>query len=382
MWPFKNRYCIVGVGNTPYGRNPGLSQLGHNVMAIRQAAQDAGLQISEIDGLMTKAPSSNFPMLWAPKVAEALRIVPRVVGTIDQAGASNISLLMYAIAAIELGQADVVACVYGDNPATGDRARYARPRGEDAYAGLFGAPSGYAMAARRHMEKYGTTHDQLGNVAVAHRHHASMNPNAQFQDEITLEDYHASRWLAEPFHLLDSCPVSDSGAAWIVTTEERAKDLKQEPVYIRGLGQGHTSWDFYRRTDMTVSGAKVAAESLWQTAEMSPSDVDFCEIYDCFTVVPLITLEDYGFVKKGEGGSFYEDKRTWIGGELPINTSGGLLSETGMPGPHLIVEGVRQLRHEYQETPRQVENCEVGLITQQGGIMTTHAGMILSNQPS
>src|SRR5690606_24807588 len=160
---------------------------------------------------------------------------------------------------------------------------------------------------------------------------ASMNPNAQFQDEITLEDYHSSRWLAEPFHLLDCCPVSDSGAAWIVTTEARAKDLKQEPIYVRGLGQGHTSWDFFRRTDMTVSGAQVGAASLWGTAEMSPSDVDFCEFYDCFTVVPLITLEDYGFVKKGEGGSFNEDRRTWIGGELPINTSGGLLSETGMP---------------------------------------------------
>ena len=381
MLPFKNRYCIVGVGNTRYGRNPGMSQLAHNVLAIRAAAADAGLEASEIDGIMTKTPSSTFPGLWAPKVAEAMNLVPRVVATIDQAGASNISLIQYAIAAIELGQAEVVACVYGDNPVTGHRAHYSSPKSADAYAGLFGAPSGYASIARRHMEMYGTTHDQLGNVAVAHRHHASMNPNAQFQDEITIEDYHNSRWLAEPFHLLDCCPVSDSGAAWIVTTEARAKDLKQKPIYIRGLGQGHTSWDFHRRTDMTVSGAKVASEGVWRTAEMSPSDIDFCEFYDCFSIVPLITLEDYGFVKKGEGGSFYEDRRTWIGGELPINTSGGLLSETGMPGPHLIVEGVRQLRHEYADTPRQVEGCEVGLITQQGGILTTHAGMVLSNQP-
>ena len=378
--PFKNRYCIVGVGNTPYGRNPGLSQLGHNVKAIRAAAEDAGLAMSEIDGVLTKAPSSTFPMLWAPRVAEALQIVPKVVGTIDQAGASNISLIQYAITAIELGQASVVACSYGDNPATGSRDNYRRPRGGDAFAGLFGAPLAYAMVARRHMEKYGTTHEQLGNVAVAHRHHASMNPNAQFQDPITMEDYENSRWLAEPFRLLDCCPVSDSGAAWIVTTEERAKALKQKPIYVEGLGQGHPSWEFYRRDDPTVSGAQVASESVFRTAGMGPKDIDFCEFYDCFTIVPIMTLEDYGFVKKGEGAAFFEDKRTWIGGELPINTSGGLLSETGMPGPHLILEGVRQLRGEYVGTPRQVEGAERGLITQQGGVLTTHGAMILSNQ--
>ncbi len=380
MEPFKNRYCIVGVGNTAYGRNPGLSQLGHNVKAIRAAAADAGLEVSEIDGVLTKAPSSTFPMLWAPRVAEALQVQPRVVATIDQAGASNISLVMYAMMAIELGQASVVACVYGDNPGTGSRDSYRRPRGANAFAGMFGAPLGYATVARRHMSEYGTTHDQLGNVAVAHRHHASMNPNAHFQEPITLDDYHNSRWLAEPFHLLDSCPVSDSGASWIITTEERAKELKQAPVYIEGLGQGHPAWDFERRPEMTVSGAKIASEGVFRTAGMSHKDIDFCEFYDCFTIVPIITLEDYGFVDKGEGAAFFEDKRTWIGGQLPINTSGGLLSETGMPGPHLIVEGVRQLRHHYDGTERQVEGAERGLITQQGGIMTTHAAMILSNQ--
>lgn len=381
MKPFTRDYCIVGVGNTAYGRNPELSQLGHNVVAVREAANDAGLEISEIDGLLTKAPSSTFPMLWAPRVAEALRMVPRVVGTIDQAGASNISLIQYAMLAIELGQADVVACVYGDNPGTGSRDNYRRPRGDDAIAGLFGAPSAYAMIARRHMELYGTTHEQLGNVAIAHRHHASMNDNAHFQDPITMEDYEHARWLAEPFRLLDCCPVSDSGAAWIVTTKERAGSLKQPPVFIRGLGQGHPTWDFYRRDEMTVSGGVVAAEGVFRTAEMAPADMDFAQMYDCFTIVPPVTLEDYGFVKKGEGPAFYEDQRTWIGGDLPINTSGGLLSETGMPGPQLILEGVRQLRHAYEGTERQVKDAEVGLITQQGGVMTTHGAVILSSQP-
>jgi acetyl-CoA acetyltransferase len=370
------RYCIVGVGNTAYGVNPGVSQVAHNVLAIRAALADAGLEASDLDGVLTKAPTSTFPMLWAPKIAEALRVVPKVTGTLDQAGASNIGLIQYAISAIELGQAEMIAISYGDNPRTGTRASYARPRGDDALAGLFGAPSSYAMIARRHMHEYGTTHEQLANVAIAHRHHASMNPNAQFQDEITLEDYEHSRWVAEPFHLLDCCPVSDGGAAYIVTTEARAKDLAKTPVYIEGLGQGHPSWDFFRRDTLTTSGAKVSGEAAFRSAGLGPSDIDFCEIYDCFTVVPLITLEDYGFCAKGEGGAFYEDHRTWIGGELPCNTSGGLLSETGMPGTQLVVEAVRQLRGECG--PRQVDGAEVGLVSQQGGIMTTHATMILS----
>lgn len=377
MRDLKQRYCIVGVGNTAYGKNPGVSQVAHNVLAIRAALEDAGLTTADLDGVLTKAPTSTFPMLFAPRVAEALRVQPKVTGTLDQAGASNIGLIQYAISAIELGQAEVIAISYGDNPRTGSRSSYARPRGDDALAGLFGAPSSYAMIARRHMHEYGTTQEQLANVAIAHRTHASMNPNAVFQDLFTLDEYMNSRWVAEPFHLLDCCPVSDGGAAYIVTTEARARDLAKAPVFIEGIGQGHPSWDFYRRPEMATSGAKVAGAMAFESAGMRPADIDFCEIYDCFTIVPLVTLEDYGFVEKGEGGSFYEERRTHIGGELPCNTSGGLLSETGMPGTQLVVEAVRQLRGE--GGPRQVEGAEVGLVSQQGGIMTTHAAMILSN---
>ncbi len=376
MRQLSQRYCIVGVGDTPYGKNPGLSALAHNVIAIRAAIEDAGLSIDQIDGVLTKAPTSTFPMLWAPQVAEALRIVPRVTGTIDQAGASNIGLIQYAVSAIELGQASYIVCSYGDNPATGTRESYARPRGDNVLAGLFGAPSAYAMIARRHMHEYGTTQEQLGNVAIAHRYHASMNPNAQFQDPITMEDYQHSRWLAEPFHLLDCCPVSDGGAAFIVTSEERAKELPKPPVYIEGIGQGHPAWDFHHRAELATSGAKISGEVAFRNAGLGPRDIDFCEIYDCFTIVPLITLEEYGFCEKGEGGSLYEQQRTHVGGELPCNTSGGLLSETGMPGTQHIVEAVRQLRGECGD--RQVEGAEVGLVSQQGGIMTTHATMILS----
>jgi acetyl-CoA acetyltransferase len=373
----RQRYCIVGVGHTAYGKNPGVSQVAHNVLAIRAALEDAGLTTDDLDGVLTKAPTSTFPMLWGPKVCEALRVQPRVTGTLDQAGASNIGLIQYAISALELGQADIIAISYGDNPRTGSRASYARPRGDSALAGLFGAPSSYAMVARRHMYEYGTTQEQLGHVAMTHRTHASMNPNAQFQDLFTLDDYMNSRWVAEPLHLFDCCPVSDGGAAYIITSEARARDLRKKPVYIEGIGQAHPSGDFFRRAELTTSGAKISGQMAFASAGMKPSDIDFCEIYDCFTIVPIITLEDYGFVGKGEGGAFYEAQHTRLGGQLPCNTSGGLLSETGMPGTQLVVEAVRQLRRECGN--RQVEGAEVGLVSQQGGIMTTHATMILSN---
>jgi len=377
MKSLRQRYCIVGVGNTAFGTTPGKSQLALNVQAIRAALDDAGLTTADLDGVLTKAPTSTFPMLWAPRVAEALRVHPKIVGTLDQAGGSNIGLIQYAISCIELGQGEVIAISYGDNPRTGTRASYARARGGDgAVAGLFGAPSSYALVARRRMHEYGTTKEQLGHVAMTHRHHASMNPNAMFRKPITLDEYMEARWVAEPFGLLDCCPVSDGGAAYIVTTEARAKALTKAPIYIRGIGQSHPSWEFFRRPDMAASGAAVSGRMCFESAGMTPADVDFCEIYDCFTIVPIITLEEYGFVERGRGGAFYQDGEARIDGRLPCNTSGGLLSETGMPGTQLVCEAVRQLRGECGE--RQVKNPEVGLVSQQGGILTTHATMLLS----
>jgi len=176
--------------------------------------------------------------------------------------------------------------------------------------------------------------------------------------------------------LLDCCPVSDGGAAYIVTTEARAKELKKKPVYVRGIGQSHPSWEFFRRPDLAASGAAVSGRLCFEYAGMSPEDVDFCEIYDCFTIVPIITLEEYGFAPRGKGGELYQDGKTRLGGRLPCNTSGGLLSETGMPGTQLVCEAVRQLRGECGA--RQVKNAQVGLVSQQGGILTTHATMLLS----
>jgi len=375
----RGKYAIVGVGNTRYGKVPGVTALAHNIDAIADAIEDAGIKKDEIDAVLTKAPSSNFQMLWSTRVAQAIGVVPKVTATLDQAGASNIGLIGYAIMCMEMGMCSTAVISYGDNPLTGSRAFYSRPRGEDAAYGFFGAPSAYAMLARRHMEEFGTKSEQLGEVAVACRRHASLNPNAQFQTPITIEDHQSSRFVAEPFHLLDCCPVSDGGAAIIITSAERAGDLRQSPAYILGFGQGHPAWELPHRDDWTTSGAKVSGEMAFAMAGLGPRDMRFAQLYDCFTIVPLVTLEDYGFCEKGEGGDFVSGGRVQLGGELPLNTSGGLLGETGMPGMQLVVEGVRQIRG--QCGPRQVTDASVGVVSGQGGIMTTHATMVLGGQP-
>jgi acetyl-CoA acetyltransferase len=232
------------------------------------------------------------------------------------------------------------------------------------------------MVAQRYRHEYGLKDEQLGAVAVTFRKHASMNDNAQFQTPITMEDYLNARYVAEPFRLNDCCPVSDGAAAVIVTSAERARSLKKRPVYIMGIGQGHPAWDLPYRENWTTTGAAISGPMAFQMAGISHEDVDVVEFYDCFTIVPILTLEDYGFVKKGEGAAFVEGgQRIDFGGELPMNTSGGLNSETGMPGMQLIAEGVRQLRGECG--PRQVEGAEIAVVSNQGGILTTHATLVL-----
>lgn len=375
---FKDKYCIVGVGNTRYGRLPGSTAVSLTVEAVRNAIADCGIDKSEIDGVLTKYPTSNFQGLFSARVAEALGIVPRVTATIDQAGASNIGLIGYAMWCIETGQCNVAVCTYGDNPLTGNRAAYSRPRGENAAYGFFGAPSGYAMVAQRYRYEYGLKDEQLGAVAITFRKHAALNENAQYRKPLTMEEYLNARYVAEPFRLNDCCPVTDGAAAVIVTSAERARDLKQRPVYISGIGQSHPAWDLPQRENWTTTGAAISGPAAFRMADITPADVDVVQFYDCFTIVPILTLEDYGFCKKGEGAAFVEGgERIDFGGELPMNTSGGLNSETGMPGMQLIVEGVRQLRG--QCGPRQVEGARVCVVSNQGGILTTHATLVLRN---
>ena len=371
----RGKYVIAGVGQTKFGSLPGRSTISLNVEAVRHALADAGVEKGTVDALFVKYPTSGFESIYGHKLAEALGVQPRIGGVLDQAGAANVSMISFAVMAIEHGQCEIAVVSFADNPKTGSRDAYARPRGDDAIFGAFGTAAGYAMIARRHMGQYGTSAEQLGAIAVACRKHGAANPNAQLRKPLTLENYLAAGPLVAPFRRDDCALVSDGGAAVVVMSAERARQLKvRAPVPILGFGQGHTSWDVAMRPDLTTTQASVSGATAFKMAGLTPKQIDVAQIYDCFTITPLMTLEDYGFCRKGEGGKFVEGGRIEIGGGLPMNTSGGLLSETGMPGMQMIIEGVRQMRN---EANLQVKNAKTCLVSNQGGIMHSHATLIL-----
>ena len=373
------KVVIAGIGHTAFGKHPGRGTVSLNVEAIRKALADAGIEKRQVDGLMVKAPTSKFEMMYAQKLAEALGMQPRIGGVYDHGGASNISMISYATMAIEAGQCEVAVVSLADNPATGTRAAYEKSYGDDGSAlfGWFSTPAGYAMVAQRHMAQYGTTSDQLGAIAVACRKHGAANPHAQLRRPLTLEQYRESRLIVEPLRRDDCCLVSDGAAAVVLMSARKAVELKvANPVPVLGFGQGQTSWDVALRPDLTTTAATVSAQTAFAMAGLKPADIDVAQIYDCFTICALMTLEAYGFCAKGEGGRFVEGGRIEIGGDLPINTSGGLLSETGMPGMQLVLEGVRQMRG---DSVNQVKGARKCAVSNQGGIMHTHSTLILGH---
>lgn len=371
-----DRIVIAGVGHTGYGKLPGRSITSLNVEACRNALADAGVEKDAVDAVFTKSVTSGYVRFFGQKLAEALGLQPRMGGLWDQGGASNVTLISIAANAIRAGQCEVALVSYGDNPRTGTRSAYERPLASDeAPYGWFGVVSGYAMIAQRHMQQYGTTSEQLGAIAVACRRHGANNPNAQLQDAITVEDHQRSEWVVEPLRKDDCCLISDSGAAVLVMSERRARELGvPAPVPVLGFGHGQTSWEVAQRPDLTTTAATVAAAQVFADAGLKPDDIDVAQIYDCFTITVLMTLEDYGWCGKGDGGKFVEDGALELGGALPLNTSGGLLSETGTPGMQLVIEGIRQMRG---TSVNQVGGARHTLITNQGGAMHTHSSMIL-----
>ena len=371
------KVVIAGIGHTAFGKHPGRSTVSLNVEAIRKALADAGVDKRDVDGLMVKAPTSKFEMMYAQKLAEALGMQPRIGGVYDHGGASNISMISYAVMAIEAGQCEIAVVALADNPATGTRQAYEKSYGDDGSAlfGWFGTPAGYAMIAQRHMAQYGTTSDQLGAIAMACRKHGAANPHAQLRRPLSLEQYRESRLIVAPLRRDDCCLVSDGAAAVVLMSANKAAERKvAKPVPVLGFGQGQTSWDVALRPDLTTTAARVSAQTAFAMAGLGPKDIDVAQIYDCFTIAVLMTLEDYGFCAKGQGGRFVQDGCIELGGTLPVNTSGGLLSETGMPGLQLVIEGVRQMRG---ESVNQVQGARTCAVSNQGGIMHTHSTLIL-----
>jgi acetyl-CoA acetyltransferase len=383
--------AIAGLGATRMGKNyDHPNAMGFAIEAVELALADAGLRREDLDGLLVNPGITwmdNAMASFGLQQAMGLRDL-RLTATMNLGGATAGAMVMHAAQSIAAGMANVVACVFADaplkppaprtgKPAAGAAAAYGFGRGLDAAYGQFGVNAHYAFVARRHMHLYGTNNDHLGAIAVSQRAWANRNPEAQFfKEPMTLEDYHASRWVVEPFHLFDCCLVSNGGLCVIVTSAERSKNLRRPPVYILGMGQGHPGGD---PMDTLVSGAPLAKQTAFQMAGIDLKDIQFAELYDCYTFTVLVTLEDYGFCAKGEGGPFVTNGRIGPGGSLPVNTGGGQLSSFYMWGMTPICEAVIQVRGDGGK--RQLPKHDLALVSGNGGILSTHSTLVLGSRP-
>jgi acetyl-CoA acetyltransferase len=365
------RAAVVGVGESPVGKLPDRTPLDLQLEAARNAIADIGGK-DRIDGVIACQPRRDPQSNYSSMLASRLGIQPGYINDISLSGVGAASMVVNAVAAIQAGLCTTVLWVRGDGRGGGGK-RYGRLAGGDEdFRDPFGssaAPIQYGLMARRHMHEFGTTSRQFGAIAVACRKHACLNPNAQMHTPITIEDHQASRMIADPFHLYDCSLVSDGAGAIVVTAAERAHDFPRPPVHLLGMGYANRYDGLVYTHPITTSAAAYASRQAYEMAGLTPADVDLVEFYDCFTSVALITIEDYGFCKKGEGGSFVEDGRIELGGELPLNTHGGLLSQAHLGGMLHINEAVTQLRH--AAGARQVENAKVAAVSGQcaeGGI--------------
>jgi acetyl-CoA acetyltransferase len=380
----RGEQAIVGLGLTPQGRVFDHGATGFAVRAVDLALQDAGLEKSAIDGLLV-----NPGLTWANPAMASVALQHalglgdlRLSLAMNIGGATACAMVRTACQAIGAGLATTVACVFSDAPIKPPRPReegrrssaYAMARGWDAAYGYFGVNPRYAMVAKRHMHVYGTTQDQLGRVATSQRDWARDNPAAEMRERpLTLGEYHASRWIVEPFHVHDCCLVSNGGACVIVTSADRARDSSKRPVTVLGFAEGHPADD---PIETLTSGAAIAGPSAFAMAGISRDDIDIAQLYDCYTFTVIVTLEDYGFCAKGEGGAFVESGATARGGVLPVNTGGGQLSSFYMWGMTPVVEAVTQLRGD--GGGRQVEGAKIALVSGNGGILATHSCLVLA----
>jgi acetyl-CoA acetyltransferase len=378
-----NNFAIAGLGITPMGRIYGKTAAGFAQEAIQLAAADAGINVADIDGLLINSPGDLNVQLQKRLGLRNTKLLAEYQAFGSSAGA----MIQYAGMAIDAGMAKTVVCVFADAPlkeGIGAGAAYGARRPNykgfaavQMSAGYGGANPRYAMAARRHMLTYGTTSEQFGAVAVQQRQWATMNPMAQFRDPITLEDHQNSRYIADPLRLLDCCLVSNGGIAVIVTSADRARSLRQPPVYTLGWGQAHPGLVQQRGCRFgEISGAIESGARAFAMAGLAPSDVDVCQIYDCYTYTVVVSLEDYGFCAKGEGGAFVASGALGPGGSLPTNTGGGELSAYYMWGMTPISEAIIQARGTAGE--RQVPKHDVVLASGNGGILDYHSTLILS----
>lgn len=377
----RDRAAIVGVGRTEFSRNSGVSTLALALQAIASALGDAGLSIRDVDGVACHRVGDSVP---AALVAQALGVDDlRFHYDLFGGGSASAGVLAGAAMAIATEQAECVVCWRAINARSewrmGGTGRAAPDTPEFQYLvpyGHFTPPQHFAMFARAYMDAYGVEPEDLGRIAIQQREHAVDNPRAMMRSPLTMQDYLESRWIAEPLRLYDCCLETDAAVALVVTSAERAHDLPHVPVLISGAtyGSGHT-WYSNNRGDWTTSAAATMARRLYAMAGIGPDEVDVAELYDAFTPLVLVQLEDYGFCPKGEAAALVADGATAIGGSLPVNTHGGHLSEGYVHGLNHAVEAVDQLRWACGE--RQVAGAEVALSTGQPGYVAGSTSAVI-----
>ncbi|WP_209123309.1 thiolase [Alkalihalobacillus sp. BA299] len=385
MNSLRGKVAIVGAADTDVGVVPHMSATQLCVDAALRALKDAGISKDQVDGLITCNSFAEPFMYHAEAIAEYLQIFPRYCMGVGTGGGTTFSILHHAASAILTGVCDTVLITMADSLRSGlsrDQALAMQAAtGHAQFETPYGptVPAYYALIAQAHMAKYGTTPEQFARIAVAARKHASLNPSAQMRELITVKDVLNSRLIADPLHLLDCSLVSDGGSAVILTSADRAADFPNHPVYILGVGEGHGHEHISQARSLTTSAAVESGKRAYDMAGLRPEDMDFAQLYDCFTPTVLIELEDLGFCKKGEAGAFIESGAIELGGSLPVNTHGGLLSHChpGNPGSMFaLTETILQLRH-HHAGDRQVQGAEVALVHGQGGIMSSHTTLIL-----
>jgi len=378
----RGRVAIVGAAEADeHGKLPHKSAFQLHAEAARNALADAGLGKDDVDAVFSAG-------LWmGSETAEYLGIRPRYVDGTQIGGCSFIAHVQHAMAAIAAGVCEVALITHGESGAS----RIGMPGtrfGADSFRlqfevpfGLAGPPTGYALAAARHMHEFGTTSEQLAEVAVATRKWATLNPRALMRDPLSIDEVLSSRLISWPLRLLDCCLVTDAGGAVVVTSAERARDCRRKPVYVLGTGEASTHVMVSQMPDFARwDAARLAGERAFAMAGVRHADVDVAQFYDAFTIVPIMGLEALGFCQPGEGGPFVAGQRTAPGGDFPMNTNGGGLSYThsGMYGMFTLVEAVRQLRGECG--PRQVADARIALCHGLGGMFSAAATLIAGTE--
>lgn len=387
----KREAVIVGVADVALKDGKVLapmSVLQMQALAARDALGDAGIAMGEVDGLLT-AGMWGVPgpgQLATVTLSEYLGITPRFVDGTNIGGSAFEAHVAHAATAIEAGRCEVALITYGSlQRSEASRNLAGRPSVLTMqYETPWGMPTpvgGYAMAAMRHMHEFGTTSEQLAEIAVATRKWAALNPGATMRGPLSIEDVLRSPMISDPLHLLDACLVTDGGGAVVMTTAAHAKALGRKAVHVRGYGEAHTHWTIAAMPDLArLTAAEVAGREAFAMAGIRHDAIDVVELYDSFTITVLMTLEALGFCGRGEGGAFVAGQRTAPGGAFPLNTNGGGLSyaHPGMYGIFLLIEAVRQLRGECGE--RQVKDAVTALVHGTGGTLSSGATCILSTR--